>query len=85
MNSFLSVKYSKYVCHNQTMVFISVLVIFVTGIIPRKKEEVNAEVREAAIRQLRKTRQGQNEQQYRECLEDLKTVVKNAEGPGVLK
>ena len=51
------------------------------GMAPRQREDVNASVRELAIRQLRKTRQIDNLTQYKQGLEDLKKEVADTEGP----
>lgn len=53
------------------------------GMAPRQLEDVNAKVRELAIRQLRKTRQIDNATQYKQALEDLKKVVADTEGPDI--
>ena len=53
------------------------------GFLPDKKEEVNAEVREAAIRQVRKTKQVDNELQYVQALDELKVSLKETEGPEI--
>ena len=64
-------------------VLCAIVMLGLSGMAPRKKEDVNAEAREAAIRQLRKTRQVDNETQYKLALDDLKKAVYDLEGPDI--